>query len=203
MKLDLDSLKGVEVIAGSAKIVTYRRRRALHLSPAPGSLSSDEAMVAVVSDLDFRDGTIEVQVAGAPLPRAPDDARGFIGVLFRASNRGARAENIYLRPTNARARDQLRRNHSVQYTSEPEFPWHRLREESPGVYESYVDLVPGAWTRMSIRVVGTRAQLFVNGAGQPCLIVNDLKLGETHGQIGLWSERSTNAYFADLSVRKK
>src|SRR6202034_2934048 len=57
-----------------------------------------------------------------------------------------------------------------------------LREEKPGVYESYVDIVAGAWTRIKIVVSGTKAQVYVNGADQPCLIVNDLKLGESHGQ---------------------
>ena|SRR5258708_28541659 len=52
-----------------------------------------------------------------------------------------------------RADDQLRRNHSTQYISEPEWPWPRLRSEAPGVYESYVDLVPAngrtsrSWSR--------------------------------------------------------
>jgi hypothetical protein len=59
---------------------------------------------------------------------------------------GARTESIYLRPTNGRADDQLRRNHSVQYDSVPDFPWFRLRKESPGVYESYTDLEAGEWS---------------------------------------------------------
>ena len=43
--------------------------------------------------------------------------------------------------------------------SHPDQPWHRLRKESPGVYESYVDLVPGEWTRVKIVVAGTTARL--------------------------------------------
>lgn len=60
--------------------------------------------------------------------------------------------------------------------------------------ESYVDLEPGAWTRIKIEVAGTKASLYVNGADQPCLIVNDLKLGETHGQVALWTGSNTEAY---------
>jgi hypothetical protein len=35
--------------------------------------------------LSFQDvrGTIEVEVAGSPLPDAPPGARGFVGVVFR------------------------------------------------------------------------------------------------------------------------
>lgn len=69
------------------------------------------------------------------------------------------------------------------------------------MYESYTDLDAGAWTKMKIVVSGTKAQLYVNGSDQPCLIVNDLKLGETHGQIALWAHWSTDAYFSNLSIR--
>ena len=43
----------------------------------------------------------------------------------------------------------------MQYASDPEFPWYRLRKESPGVYESYADMEAGAWTTMKIDVTGT------------------------------------------------
>jgi hypothetical protein len=82
----------------------------------------------------------------------------------------------------------------------PDFSWQRLREESPGLYESYVDLQPGVWTKMRIVVSGTEARLYVNGATQPCLLVNDLKLGATHGQIALWAYGGTDAYFSNLKV---
>jgi hypothetical protein len=114
---------------------------------------------------------------------------------------GSHFECFYLRPTNGRANDQLRRNHSTQYISHPDFPWYRLREETPGVYESYTDLVPGAWTPIRIVVSGIQAQLYVNGAEQPCLVVNDLKLGETQGQIALWIGAGTEAYFSTVVVK--
>jgi hypothetical protein len=101
---------------------------------------------------------------------------------------------------NGRAEDQLQRNHSEQYVSHPEFPWNRLRQESPGVYESYVDLVPGEWTKVRIVVSGREARLFVHGADQPCLIVKDLKLGASKGAGALWIGPGTEAHFADLRV---
>jgi hypothetical protein len=199
----LDSIAGLEVFNGKAEIATYRGRRALHLvAPAGRSDPEDsESVHAFIAGLDFKNGTIEVDVAGAPLPGAPEGARGFIGVDFRSQDHGERTESMYLRPTNGRVDDQLRRNHSVQYDSIPDFPWFRLRKESPGVYESYADLEPGAWTRMKIVVSGTKAELYVNGSEQPCLIVNDLKLGDSHGQIGVWGEWSTDAYFSNLTIR--
>ncbi len=131
---------------------------------------------------------------------ATADARGFVGAAFRTNADGSKYECFYIRPTNGRAEDQLRRNHSTQYISFPDYEWNRLRTETPGKYESYVDLVPGKRTMLKIVVNGTKAQLYVNGAAQPVLIVNDLKLGDTTGAIALWVGVGTEAYFADLRV---
>src|SRR5580704_16856191 len=198
--LALDTLNGLEMVDAKAEEVNYRGRTAIHLVPLPDQ-PKDYSMLAIVSGTDFKDGTIEIEVAGSPRKDADPTDRGFIGLAFRSQDRGNRAEYFYLRPTNGRSDDQLRRNHSVQYVSTPDFPWQRLRKESPGVYESYADLDPGAWTKIKIVVSGTKAQLYVNGPHQPCLIVNDLKLGETHGQIALWAFGSTDGYFSNLSVK--
>jgi hypothetical protein len=203
LALPLDSAAGLEVVNGKAEVTAYRGRQALKIAPAPDHQASDEIVMAIVTASDFKNGTIEMDVAGSPRPGTPDDSRGFIGIAFRLRDHGARFENIYLRPTNGRADDQLRRNHSAQYESIPDFPWFRLRKENPGAYESYVDLETGAWTKMKIVVSGTTARLYVNGAEQPCLIVNDLKLGESHGQIALWAHWTTDAYFSNLTVHSE
>ena len=155
--------------------------------------------LALVKGPPFHNGAIEVELAGKPSAGASATARGFVGIAFRLQN-GTKYEVIYLRPTNGRADDMLRRNHSTQYCAEPEWPWDRLRKEAPGVYESYVDLESGAWTKYRIVVQGSRAELYVNGAAQPCLIVKDLKLGDVAGAIALWVGPGTEAYFAGLKV---
>jgi len=145
---------------------------------------------------------IELELAGSPgAGAAAQGARGFIGVAFRVQPDVKKFELIYLRPTNGRAEDQLRRNHSVQYVSFPDWPWERTRQETPGLYESYVDLEAGAWTKVRITVSGTKARLFVNGADQPCLLVNDLKLGPSKGGIGLWIGPGTDGYFGPLQIK--
>lgn len=179
-----------------AEDAVYRGRQAIHLTPA--SAAGDG--LAIVAGPVFENGTIEVDLAGAPAKGAADSARGFVGIAFRVQPDAAKYELFYLRPTNGRADDQLRRNHSTQYVSFPDWPWHRTRKETPGLYESYVDLEPGAWTKLRIEVDGTRARLYVHGAEQPCLIVNDLKLGITKGAVALWSGPGTDAWFANLRV---
>ncbi len=195
----LNTVDGLDVLNAKAEGVEYRGRRAVKLVPVKAS--NDESMLAILAKSDFKNGTIEVDLAGAPRAGTPPDSRGFIGIAFRVRPKASGFECFYLRPTNARADDQLRRNHSAQYVSEPEFPWPRLRKENPGMYESYVDLDPGAWTKVKIVVAGKTARLFVNGAQEPCLIVNDLKLGESEGPIALWAHVTTDGYFSELRIR--
>ena len=214
VSLPLDSLDGLEVRAVaekgldetkvSSEVAAYRGRRALHLvnndsAIAMGNRSGGQSL-AIVSGLDFGDGTIEVDLVGMPRKGAPADTRGFVGVAFHEQQHGADFEAFYLRFTNGRAEDQLRRNHATQYVSEPDFPWFRLREENPGVYESYVDIEPEAWTHMKIAVEGNKAQLYVNRAAQPCLVVSDLKLGAVRGHVALWDGSDTEAYFSHLRI---
>ena len=128
-------------------------------------------------------------------------ARGFVGIAFRLRPDNETFDAFYLRPTNGRADDQLRRNHSAQYIAHPDWPWERLRRETPGQYESYVDLVPDAWTRIRIEVRGTRARLFVHGQAQPTLVVNDVKSGAgARGAVALWIGAGTVAHFRNVRV---
>ena len=199
----LDSVKGLKLENVKGEPSTWRGRRAIRLTeqpPPPGTKPTADDSMAILSESDFGDGTIEVDLAGVPRPGAAEGARGFIGIAFHLQD-GSHYEYFYLRPTNGRADDQLRRNHAAQYVSHPDWPWFRLRDESPGKYESYVDLEPGVWTRIKIVVSGTEARFFVHESAQPVLVVHDLKLGKTRGKIALWIGLDTEGYFSNLVVR--
>jgi len=155
---------------------------------------------ATVDGPVIKDGTIEVDVAGRPGQGAAEAARGFVGVAFRVQPNDAAFECFYIRPTNGRADDQLRRNHSTQYIAHPGYPWEKLRAESPGVYESYVDLETGVWTHLKIVVRDRRGELYVNGSSQPVLIVKDLKLTPASGGVALWIGDGTEGFFKNLKV---
>jgi hypothetical protein len=176
--------------------VTYQGKQAVRVEAAPDAPNGQS--YAVLKGRNFHNGTIEVSLAGKPAANAGPAARGFIGVAFRL--RGSRYEYIYLRPTNGRADDQVRRNHSTQYGAQPDYDFDRLRRESPEKYESYVDLQPGVWTKYKIVIDGTKARLYVHGADQPCLIVNDMKFGDSEGGVALWVGPGTEGYFADLKI---
>jgi hypothetical protein len=157
--------------------------------------------LVVIEGLEFANGIIEVEVAGEPAPGAGSGARGFVGIAFRLQDDMQTYDAFYLRPTNGRAEDQERRNHAAQYISHPEWPWFRLRRETPSKYESYVDLEPGVWTKIEIEVRGNRARLHVHDQEHPTLIVNDVKSGASaRGGIALWLGPGTIAHFRSLVV---
>ncbi len=190
-KLKLQNVKADHVIYGGQPAL-----RIVDIAPAN---VDDAGRLVVIEGTSFQDGTIEVNVAGDTAPDAPPQQRGFVGIAFRVTD-ASHFECFYIRPKNGRSEDQLQRNHSTQYISIPGFPWDKLRSETPGKYESYVDLVPGQWTKIKIKIAGQTARLFVNGADQPALIVNDLKQAVAKGAIALWVGPGTIAHFAELKT---
>ena len=192
-QISMDQLEQHQVAASK---VEYQGKQAVRLEARPNVTNGES--YAVLKGERFHNGTIEASLAGKPGANAAPDARGFIGIAFRLQ--GNRYEYIYLRPTNGRADDQVRRNHSTQYGAHPDYDFDRFRRESPEKYESYVDLEPGVWTRYKIVIEGTKARLYINGAQQPCLIVNDMKLGDSEGGVALWVGPGTEGYFTDLKI---
>jgi hypothetical protein len=189
----LDGKKGVRVE------ISEEGLRLAQQPPPPGQPRVEQ--LAVIEGTDFSSGVIEAEIAGVPAPGAGEGARGFVGIAFRVQPDLKTYDAFYLRPTNGRAEDQVRRNHSAQYISHPAWPWMRLRQETPERYESYVDLVPGAWTKVRIEVRGDRARLFVHDQAQPTLVVNDVKTGaQGRGAIALWIDAGTVAHFRNLRV---
>lgn len=192
-----DQLKPMNV---KTEMVTFKRRKALRVNDTAPAGTGDEGRLVILQKTEFQDGIIEVDLAGEPGPGAGEGARGFVGIAFRVAADASRFECIYLRPTNGRAEEQVRRNHSVQYISIPGFPWQLLRKDFPEKYETYVDLIAGEWTKVRIDVHGNQARLFVNGVEQPTLIVDNLKQGQTRGAVALWIGPGTLAHFANLRI---
>lgn len=179
----------------------YKGKQAIALE-MPG-MPNNEKTVAVLKDIDFHNGTIEATISGQPRANSGEGARGFVGIAFRVAADTSKMELFYIRPTNGRANDQIRRNHSTQYVSMPGFPWEKLRKETPEKYEAYADMLPAEWTKVKIEVKDETAKFYVNGASQPTLIVNDLKQGkDLRGSVGLWIGPGSLGHFADLKVTK-
>src|SRR5262245_1096890 len=128
-RVALDSTKDLVPQGLRTSIVTREGKPTLRVVQDP---TQNVESYVLVQGPSMQDGEIEVDVAGRPGEGANEGARGFVGVAFRIRADRSAFECFYLRPTNGRADDQLRRNHSTQYISFPEFPWERLRRETPG-----------------------------------------------------------------------
>lgn len=201
IQFDNFTLTAVSVFMSKEKVMGKSALKAVKDSKVK---EFDEPTFIKVNGVNFKNGTIEVKVLSRLLSDAPEFARGFIGIAFRINDSNTKYESIYIRPTNARADDQVRRNHTVQYYSYPDYKFDRLRKEAPEQYESYSDMEMNKWITMKIEVKGAKAKLFLNGNSQPSLIVNDLKLGaDTSGDIGLWVDIGTEGYFSDLKIVKQ
>lgn len=180
---------------------TYKGKEGLSVVQTKDIDNDGQYTFARLKDCDFHNGTIEITSSEESKKGAIETARGFIGIAFRLPEDTSKFEVIYLRPTNGRAEDQLRRNHAIQYVSHLGYTWPKLRKEFPEKYESYVDLIAGEWTKIKIEVKDGKARLYVNGSEQPALIINDLRQGaELRESIGLGIAIGTQTYFSELKI---
>lgn len=183
---------------------TVKGKKAVQVVKDTAVKDIDGPTFALIKNIDFKNGTIEVKVLSRLLKTASPSDRGFIGIAFRINEPKTKFECIYIRPTNGRSDEQVRRNHSVQYFSYPDYKFNRLRKESPEMYESYADMGLNEWIQMKIVVKDKQAKLFLNGSKQPCLIVNDLKHGDSlRGAIGLFVDAGTEGFFSDVIIKKE
>ena len=150
----------------------------------------------------FRDGFLELKMKSRLLPDAPDFARGFIGVVFRANEENSEFESFYLRPTNGRScPDPVRRAHGCQYFSYPGYTFEYFREFGIPGYEAPADIELDEWFTLKAVIQGSRAEFYLNGSVQPLLVVPALKHGAgAPGGVGIFVDIGTEAFVSDFTV---
>ena len=203
----------MEAVNSKAKIVqmegvpVLQVERDLLASPFDSTnveASVDGPTYVKIANLEMENGTIEVKVLSQIMENSPfPAARGFIGLGYRVASDNKNFEGIYLRPSNGRADDQLRRNHSVQYFSYPGYTFSRLRKEANGVYETYADIGLNEWITMRVEIEGEKAVLYINNQKAPSFLVQKMLGTSKKGSVALWVEIGTIGYFKDLKVIKK
>jgi hypothetical protein len=175
--------------------VPYKGRKAVRLTR-----DNEDEGFAVVSGTDFRDGTVEVDVAVKIAPTSSPAMPGFAGVAFHARPDASHYDLFYLRPGNSSSEDQAKRNHSVQYCAAPDYGWYRLRREWPWVYEAHADLELERWIRVKIEVSGRSARLYLNDSAKPTLRVDGMKGEDLRGVVALWGYPGQETYFSNLRI---
>jgi hypothetical protein len=190
---DTTGLAGPNV---KTEAVNYLGRKCVRITVA----GEDNAGLVLLPGTDFQDGVIEadfaLKITTPPGVRYP----GFVGIAFRVRPDASHYELFYVRPGNSDAADQAMRNHAVQYVSEPDFGWYRLRREWTSIYESHAEVAMETWTKLRIEVAGRAAKLYLNGSAKPSLVVDGLKGGDLHGAIGLWGYTNEESYFSNVRI---
>lgn len=150
---------------------------------------------------EFKNGTISVDLFSKLRDDAPAYARGFAGIAYRISENGDTFEAVYIRPLNGlKAKPEPPRDkRAVQYFAYPDWRFDRLREVYPdGRYEAGANIGPAEWVNLTLQIDGTDLKVWVNGA--ECLSLNDAKAKATPGNIGLFVDIGTEAFFSNLQV---
>lgn len=161
----------------------------------------DEDTFAQLLGPDFHNGIICVEMRSRLLPDAPEYARGFIGIVFRSSEGGAEFESYYVRPTNGRHPDPVRRTHGSQYFSYPGYTFSYFREHDITGFEAPCDIGLDEWITLKAEIKEEKAVFYVNDMESPVLTVNHLKHGaDARGSVGLYVDIGTEGFFRNLQV---
>lgn len=156
----LDTLDGLEIQAGTARIVEEDGRKGLEL----------EGLV-LIPDLELDDVGIEVEVF-APAPCYP-------GIVFRFADLGA-FELAYAVPAVSGQSD------AIQY--DPVFNRSNTWQLHTGpAYQKHARVPTGEWFTLRVDVEGERAAIRVGD--QPPLVVERLSREQSTGCMGLWTYR--------------
>ena len=96
--------------------------------------------IVLLKNITFSTGSIDVDIRGRDVFQ-----QSFLGMAFHAIDT-VTYDAIYFRPFNFQSTDTLRGKHMVEYISEPDYPWYRLRKEHPLEYENGITTPPLAST---------------------------------------------------------
>jgi len=159
-------------------------------NPAVGS----NVGLALVQNLKFSEGTLEIDLLGAGTQQA-----SFLGLAFGVVDPKT-FEAVYFRPFRFADSDSDARRHGVQYVAWPQYTWEKLRKDKPGVYEAAIQPVPdpAGWFHARIEVTKQKVSVSVDGSTRPCLVVD--RLGHREGDVGLWVD-SMPGSFRNLHIQ--
>lgn len=162
----------------------------------------DENTYAKVKNVMFHNGIIEVKMKSRLLPDAPDFARGFIGIAYRANSSDSEFESFYVRPTNGRdCEDAVRKSHGCQYFSYPGYTFSYFREYQISEYEAPINLALDEWFTITAVIEDCHAAFYLNHDQAPVLVVEKMKHGMgQHGSLGIFVDIGTEALISEISI---
>lgn len=181
--------KGLTVVNRTATSFSDGGKKGLRISAAEGD------GVAYLQGIEFANATIECDIRGKDV-----QGQSFVGIAFHGLD-GTTYDAIYFRPFNFKTDDAARRVRAVQYIAHPANTWDKLRAAHPGKYEQPVNPVPdpNGWFRARIVIASPKVSVFVDGAKEPCLIIDQLS-DRKKGLLGPWVGNGSSGDFANLRI---
>ncbi|MFQ6792764.1 MAG: hypothetical protein ACLRT4_08275 [Thomasclavelia sp.] len=158
----------------------------------------DENTYAKLTDVKLKNGVIEVKVLSRLLIDAPDFARGFIGIAFRINEDDSYFESFYVRPTNGRIDDPIRKNRAYQYFAYPQYTFAYFREQGITDYEGPANIGLNEWIILKAVIENTKGEFYIND--KLVLTVDQMIHDPSSGQIGIFVDTGTEGFFKDLKI---
>ncbi|MBN2071411.1 MAG: SMP-30/gluconolactonase/LRE family protein [Candidatus Krumholzibacteriota bacterium] len=143
---------------------------------------------AILKDVEFEDGVIEVDVA---MP----GGRSYPGIVFHVEGQN-NYEHFYIRPH----REGLYGD-DLQYAPVTNGISSWQLYSGNGFSSSY-DVPSGKWIHVRLEVSGTRASVFIDRSEKPDLVIEKLQHGQVKGAIGIQGPVDGSAYFSAFSYKK-
>ncbi|WP_086315275.1 hypothetical protein A5821_002717 [Enterococcus sp. 7F3_DIV0205] len=191
----------IEAVHTTVEQTTLNGESVLRVVKKDKLMEFDENTYAKLNDSTFHNGIIEVKMLSRLLPDAPDFARGFIGIAFRINEDDTKFESFYVRPTNGRIDDPIRKNRGVQYFSYPKYTFDYFRNLGITDFEGPADIGLDEWISLKAVINGAKGEFYLNNSKEPVLVVENMKHGaDTRGQIGFFVDIGTEAFFKDLKI---
>lgn len=151
--------------------------------------------MAILKDLDFEQGMIELEIKGENNP-----GKSFVGIAFNIQN-DSTYEAVYFRPFNFQSEEKIRREHSVQYISHPSYDWRHLRTNKEGQYEAEYLRKPSPedWFAVQVKIDEKRVYVYDKKTNTELLSVERLS-PQVSDRIGLWTGFNSKGEFRNLSI---
>jgi hypothetical protein len=146
------------------------------------------ASLAYPKDLDFTDGTIDLDIA------APSGLNGFVGIAFHIQDSN-HYETLYFRPGSSGT------GYAVQYMpkKKAEFNWWDYEYLS---WQATATLPDSDWFHVQVVVQGRDMKVYLNHQTIPVMVRTDLDPSLPHGSVGFWLGNCSAGAYRNLKVKK-
>ncbi len=152
--------------------------------------------MAIIKDLDFDKGVIELEIKGENNP-----GKSFVGIAFNIQNDSV-YEAVYFRPFNFQSDEKIRREHSVQYIHHPKYTWRFLRTNYEGQFESEYPRqpLPDEWFGVQVKIDDKKVYVYDQKTNTELLSIERLTK-QVSDRIGLWTGFNSKGEFRNLKIK--